>query len=84
MEKLCSIRDETNGTKYEIIVNEFKAIESKERSIFRQKIEEIQLTLTSYGTEVIDESIVYRLEDLFNSIEEIDRRICNKLESEDK
>lgn len=63
LEKLCSIKDETNGTKYEIIVNEFKAIEEKERGIFRQKIEEIQITLTSSASEDIDDAIVYRLED---------------------
>ena len=63
LEKLCSIKDETNGTKYEIIVNEFKAIEEKERGIFRQKIEEIQITLTSSTSEDIDDAIVYRLED---------------------
>ena len=71
LEKLCSIRDETNGTKYEIIVDEFKDIEAKERAIFRQKIEEIQLTLTSYSGEVVDETIVYKLEDTLIQLKQL-------------
>ncbi|CAG2172837.1 unnamed protein product, partial [Oppiella nova] len=71
LEKLVSIKDETSGTKYEIIVNEFMVIESKERANFRQRIEEIQLLLTSCSNESMDEKIVHKLQDFLIQLKKI-------------
>lgn len=77
LEKLCSIKNETSGTKYEIIINEFMAIETRERGEFRQKIEEIQLLLTS-PNETFNNMKIYKLEDSLIHLKKfIAESVCN-------
>ncbi|XP_067143370.1 1-phosphatidylinositol 3-phosphate 5-kinase-like isoform X2 [Centruroides vittatus] len=47
LERLCTLKSECEDTKYEIIINEMMEQQQQERAKFREKIEEIQLKLTS-------------------------------------
>lgn len=47
LERLCTMRAESAGTKYEQVVAELMSQQQAERTVFREKIEEIQVKLTS-------------------------------------
>ncbi|XP_076363235.1 1-phosphatidylinositol 3-phosphate 5-kinase fab1 isoform X2 [Tachypleus tridentatus] len=56
VERLCSLKADFQGTRFEKSINEMMTSQQNERTKFREKIEEVQLRLTSPSLEDIDVS----------------------------